>query len=142
LLVGAADGAITATSVRTWYLSLVRPPGTPPSWVFGPVWGVLYVLMGSAAWLVWRRTGAARPLRLWGWQLLLNALWTPAFFGLRSPMLGLIVIVLLLILLGLTIRAFARVRRLAAWLLAPYFAWTAYAAYLNAGFFWLNQGMG
>ena len=57
-------------------------------------------------------------------------------------MLGLIVIVLLLILLGLTIRAFARVRRLAAWLLAPYFAWTAYAAYLNAGFFWLNQGMG
>ena len=142
MLVGAADGAITATSVHTWYLSLVRPPGTPPSWVFGPVWGVLYILMGSAAWLVWRRTGAARPLRLWGWQLLLNALWTPAFFGLRSPMLGLIVIVLLLILLGLTIRAFARVRRLAAWLLAPYLAWTAYAAYLNAGFFWLNQGMG
>jgi benzodiazapine receptor len=139
LLVGATDGAVTASSVRSWYLSLTSPPGTPPSWVFGPVWGFLYVLMGVAAWLVWRRSGASRPIRLWGWQLLLNALWTPAFFGLHSPILGIAVIVPLLIVLALTMQAFARISRPAAWLMAPYLVWTAYATYLNAGFWWLNQ---
>jgi tryptophan-rich sensory protein len=139
LLVGAADGAVTATSVRGWYLSLTPPPGTPPNWLFGPVWGVLYILMGIAAWLVWRQSGASRPIRLWGWQLLLNALWTPAFFGLHSPGLGLAVIAALLVLLVLTIRAFVRISRPAAWLMLPYLAWTAYAAYLNVGFWWLNH---
>jgi translocator protein len=139
LLVGVADGAVTASSVRAWYLSLTPPPGTPPNWVFGPVWGVLYVLMGVAAWLVWHRSGASRPVRLWGWQLLLNALWSPAFFGLRSPLLGLAIIIPLLIVLAVTVRAFARISRLASWLMAPYLVWTAYATYLNAGFWWLNQ---
>jgi translocator protein len=138
LLVGVADGAVTATSVRGWYLSLTPPPGTPPNWVFGPVWGALYILMGVAAWLVWRQCGASRPIRLWGWQLLLNALWTPAFFGLHSPGLGLLVILALLVLLVLTTRAFVRISRPAAWMMLPYLAWAAYAAYLNAGFWWLN----
>jgi tryptophan-rich sensory protein len=138
LLVGAADAAVVHGAVRGWYASLHAPPGTPPNWVFAPVWSVLYVMVGVAGWLVWRRTGAARPLRLWGWQLAANALWTPAFFGLHNPPLALAVVVLLLVLIGFTIRSFARVQRPAAWLMLPYLAWGCYATYLSAGFCWLN----
>lgn len=143
LLVGVASGAITALSVRTWYLTLVRPPGTPPDWVFGPVWTVLYAAMAVAAWRVWQKVDRAvdrsfRALRLWGWQLLLNALWTPAFFGLHSIGAALAVIVLLVAALVLAIRAFLRVDRPAAALMLPYLAWAAYASYLTAGFWILN----
>jgi translocator protein len=138
-LVAAVDGSIVTGLPRAWYLSLARPPGTPPNWVFGAVWTGLYTMVGVAGWLVWRRGTTTRPLRLWGWQLAANACWTPAFFGLHSPPLALAVIVLLLVLIVLTMHAFWRVRRLATWLMAPYLAWTGYAAYLNAGFWWLNQ---
>jgi tryptophan-rich sensory protein len=140
LLVGAAGGALTAAAIRTWYLTLTPPPLTPPNWVFGPVWTTLYVMIGGAGWLVWRRRGAGPAMRLWGWQLAANAVWTPAFFGLHSPGLGLAVILVLLGLIGLTIRAFWRVQRLAAALMMPYCAWTVFAAYLNLGFWWLNGG--
>ena len=138
LLVGTVAGLITAHSVGTWYLSLSRPPGTPPNWVFAPVWTVLYVLMGIAGWLVWRRAGASWPTRIWGWQLLINALWPPAFFGLRSTVLGLVVILPLLALIVITIREFDRVERRAALLMLPYLAWSCYATWLNLGFWWLN----
>jgi tryptophan-rich sensory protein len=138
LLVGAADAAIVAGPGRGWYLSLERPPGTPPDWVFAPVWTVLYVMVGVAGWLVWRRSAATRPLRLWGWQLAANALWAPAFFAMRSPPLALAVNLLLLVLILATARTFRRVRRAAALLLIPYFAWAAYATWLTAGFWWLN----
>ncbi len=138
LLVGAADGAIVAGPARGWYLSLTRPPGTPPDWLFGPVWTVLYVMIGIAGWFVWRRSTATRPLRLWGWQLAANALWAPAFFAMHSPPLAFAVNLVLLVLIALTARAFLRVRRLAALLLVPYFAWAGYATYLTAGFWWLN----
>ena len=137
LLVGAA-GALTVTNVDTWYMSLQRPPGTPPNWVFGPVWTLLYALMGLAAWLVWQRPGHRKALRLWGWQLALNAAWAPAFFGWRQTALGLLVILVLLVAICLTIAAFARLRPAASLLLVPYLAWTCYALYLNAGFWWLN----
>ena len=140
LLVGAAGGSLTSSSIRGWYLTLDRPPGVPPNWVFPVVWTTLYVMIGTAAWLVWRQPLHRQALRLWGWQLLLNAAWTPAFFGLRSTVLGLVVIVPLLVLIGLTIRAFRRLSPLAALLMVPYALWTLYATYLNAGFWWLNRG--
>ncbi len=99
LLVGAVDGTLTAAGAGSWYLSLTAPPGTPPAAVFGPVWTLLYLLMGTAAWLVWRQprpAGKRAALRLWGWQLLLNAGWAPAFFRLHSPGLSLIVLLTLL----------------------------------------------
>jgi tryptophan-rich sensory protein len=139
LLVGIANGAITGANLRNWYMSLSAPPGTPPNWVFGPVWAAVYLMIGIAAWLVWQRVQGGRPLRLWGWQLLLNALWTPAFFGLHSPPLGLAVLAALLGAIVVTARAFARVSRLAAWLMAPYGVWVAYATYLDAGFWWMNR---
>ena len=88
LLVGAVGGSLPAHALQVWYPSLTPPPGTPPNWVFAPVWSALYVMIGVAAWLVWKRRGPSRALRLWGWQLAANALWAPAFFGLRSPPLG------------------------------------------------------
>ena len=139
LLVGASADALVASTAHTWYPSLARPPGTPPNWVFGPVWTALYVLVGVAGWLVWRRCGAARPLRLWGWQIAAAALWTPAFFGLHSPPLAFAVMAVLLVLTGLTISSFFRLRRAAAWLMLPYLAWMLFTAYLNAGFWWLNR---
>jgi tryptophan-rich sensory protein len=138
LLVGGADAALVNGSVHGWYASLARPPATPPNWLFGPVWTVLYVMLGVAGWLVWRRAGAARPLRLWGWQLAANALWTPAFFGLHNPPLALAVILVLLVLIAATMRSFVRINRVAVWLMLPYLAWCGYATYLNVGFWWLN----
>jgi translocator protein len=138
LLVGLSGGAITAAALHGWYPTLVKPLATPPQWVFAPVWVALYIMMGVSGWMVWQRNGASRALRLWGWQLAANALWVPAFFGLHSVALGLVDLILMLILVAVTIRAFRRVRRLAAWLMAPTFVWCLFAAYLNAGFLVLN----
>jgi translocator protein len=139
LLVGAVGGSMTAQAVHRWYPTLIEPPGTPPGLVFAPVWSVLYVMIGTAGWLVWKRRGASRPLRLWGWQLAANALWAPTFFGLHSPRLAMGVMLVILVLTALTIRAFLPIRRLAGWMMVPYFAWCLFAAYLNAGFWILNH---
>lgn len=138
LLAGAVGGTIAASAIHTWYPSLTPPPGTPPTWVFAPVWTTLYATMGVSGWLVWCRRGRGRALRLWGWQLAASALWAPAFFGLYSPRIAMAVILASLVLLGMTIRAFLRLDRGAAWLLLPCLGWSLYAAYLNAGFWWLN----
>ncbi len=138
LLVGAAAGALTEASVRTWYLTLVKPPFTPPNWVFPWVWTPLYVMLGVSGWLAWRRAGASRPVRLWGWQLLANALWNPAFFGLHRPDLAVLVLAAMLVLTVATIRAFLAASRPAALLLVPYLLWLLVAAYLNLGIWWLN----
>jgi benzodiazapine receptor len=138
LLVGAVGGSITARSIHLWYATLHAPPGTPPNWVFAPVWTTLYVMIGVAAWLIWKRCGIVQPLQLWGWQLAANALWTPAFFGLHSPSLAMAVMAVLLVLIVATIRAFRRLHGYAALLMVPYGIWCLYAAYLNAGFLVLN----
>jgi benzodiazapine receptor len=131
---------LTQPAARTWYLSLIRPIGTPPGWVFGPVWAALYVMIAVAAWLVWRERGHRRALLLWGWQLLFNALWTPIFFALHLPGLALLDVLILVMLACLTAAAFRPISRPAFLLMLPYIAWTCYAAYLNAGFWWLNRG--
>lgn len=123
-----------------WYAELDKPPLTPPSWIFGPVWSLLYLCIAIAGWLVWRaRLGSAMPLLLWASQLALNALWSFLFFGLQRPGLALIDIALLLSLIIATTVAFFRVRPLAGALFVPYAAWVAFASYLNAGFWYLNR---
>jgi len=143
LLVGAGSGVLTAGAVRDWYPTLVRPSFAPPSWVFGPVWTTLYVMMGLAASLVWQRAGgtaAARTALVWfGVQLALNGLWSVVFFGLRAPGLALLEIVLLWGTIAMTVRAFWLVRPVAGVLLIPYLAWVTFATALNAGFWWLNR---
>jgi benzodiazapine receptor len=138
LLVGTVGGSMTAHAVHRWYQTLHSPPGTPPNWLFAPIWTTLYVTIGVAGWLVWKRLGASHPLRLWGWQLAANALWAPAFFGLHSPALAMLVMLAQLFFILMTIRSFRRFHRTATILMAPYAAWTLYAAYLNAGFLILN----
>jgi translocator protein len=136
--VGSLGGLATAQSVIEWYPGLNKPSWTPPSWLFGPVWTVLYVVMAVAAWLVWRKGNAMGALYLFAAQLLLNLAWSFLFFGARSPGLGLIDIILLWLAVAATIFAFAQHSRLAALLLTPYIAWVSFALVLNASIFMLN----
>lgn len=140
--VAAAGGAATATSVHGWYQGLAKPPFNPPDWLFAPVWSVLYLMIALAGWRLWRRraaAGAGAALRWWGLQLGFNLAWSFVFFGARLPGAALADIVLLLGAIGVTILLAARVDRAAAWLLAPYAAWTAFAALLNASIWYLNN---
>ena len=124
-----------------WYLELAKPAWTPPGWLFGPVWTILYLTIGVAAWLVWRRAGfRGAPTAWWTWgtQLVLNAAWSWIFFGLRSPGAALAEIALLLAAIAATVVAFQRVRPAAAWLLLPYLAWVCFATALNAAIWRLN----
>lgn len=142
LAVGAVGGLLTSSSVETWFPTLAKPAWNPPSWVFGPVWTVLYVLMGVALWLVWRQVGLSRARRanvLFASQLALNLGWSLLFFGLRSPTLALAEIVCLLVVIVLTTVEFRRHSRAAALLMAPYILWVSFASTLNAGIVYLNR---
>ncbi len=146
LAIGGVGAMGTSASVTTWYPTLVRPSFAPPSWVFGPVWTLLYLMMGFASWLV-LRAGPARPevraaLALYLVQLVFNLLWSFLFFGLRRPDIAFVEILVLLALIVATIARFAPVSRPAAWLLAPYAAWVAFASALNGAFWWLNRSTG
>jgi translocator protein len=125
----------------SWYQDLRQPSWAPPTWLFGPVWTVLYLLMGTAAWLVWRQRGfaAARgALVLYLVQLIFNGTWTWIFFGLQRPALAFAEIIVLWILIAATALAFAKHSLPAAWLLAPYLAWVTFAAVLNFSLWQLN----
>ena len=124
-----------------WYLELAKPSWTPPGWLFGPVWTFLYLTIGVAAWLVWRRVGfRGAPTAWWAWgsQLVLNAAWSWLFFGLRAPGAALLEICALLAAIAATVIAFGRIRPAAAWLLLPYSVWVAFATALNAAIWRLN----
>jgi benzodiazapine receptor len=133
--------AWTNLSVGDWYATLAKPSWNPPNWVFGPVWTALYVGMAVAAWLVWKRQGRDRrvPLFVFGVQLVLNAVWSGLFFGMRNPGFAFAEIVLLWLAILATIVAFRQVSTLAALLLAPYLAWVSFAAALNWSIWRLNS---
>jgi translocator protein len=128
-------GLSTADSVSTWYPTLAKPSWNPPDWVFGPVWGVLYVLIAFAGILLWRRRqipGAKLALAFYAVQLLANGLWSYLFFGLRRPEWALGDIAVMLLAIAGTILAGWRLSRTAAGLLVPYLLWVAFATALNA----------
>jgi tryptophan-rich sensory protein len=134
--VAALGERATADSLE-WYEGLRKPSWTPPGWVFGPVWTVLYALMAVAGWRAWREGRSPAATLLFLLQLGLNLLWSWLFFGLRRPDLGLVGVVLLWLALLATIVAFRRVSR-AAWLLVPYFGWVSFAAALNLQIWRMN----
>ncbi len=142
-LSAAAIGSLSTTAQSDWYRGLIKPFFNPPGWVFGPVWTVLYLMMGISFFLIWRRGFSGRAGRaalvLFLSQLTLNAIWTLLFFGLQSPLLALADIVLLWILIVFTIHTFATLSKPAAWLLIPYMVWVSFASVLNAAIWWLNQ---
>lgn len=140
-VLGNLSGLIGGSG-NLWYQGLAKPPLTPPGWVFGVVWTLLYLAMGTAAWLVWRRRdrpGAQTALALFVVQLALNLAWSPAFFGLRNVGLGFAVIVPLLLAVAATTVAFRRVSRPAGWLFLPYLAWVAFATVLAYQIWQLNR---
>jgi tryptophan-rich sensory protein len=140
--IGWLGGIVTQTSIDTWYPTLAKPSWTPPNWAFPVAWTILYAMMGAAASLVWRSARPGRrlwPLILFAVQLALNVVWTSLFFGLRSPGLAVIDIVLLVLAIVVTIVAFWRVRPAAGWLLLPYLAWVAYATTLNFAIWQANS---
>ncbi|HEV2677861.1 MAG TPA: TspO/MBR family protein [Aliidongia sp.] len=140
-VVGGLGAFATLPQIPGWYRALAKPPWTPPDWLFGPAWTVLYIAMAVAAFLVWRRPAqAARSRGLWLWtaQLIANALWSPLFFGAHRLGLALIDIAVLWLLIVATMVAFRPVRGLAAGLLVPYLLWVTFAAALNAAIWQLN----
>ena len=138
----AAGGVGSRFMPGEWYASLAKPGWNPPSSVFGPVWSTLYVLMGIAAWLVWRKvgfSGASGVLGLFIGQLVLNALWSYLFFGVHQPGLAFIeIVVLWLVILILTI-GFWRISVMAGVLLLPYLCWVGFASVLNLQLWRLNS---
>ena len=129
-------GGLGVAGTTAEYASLRQPSWAPPSWLFGPVWTVLYAMIAVSGWLVWRRVGWTRALTVYAVQLAVNAAWTPIFFGFGRYGLALIDIVLLWVLIGATVWLFRPVSRAAAALLLPYWAWVTFATALN-GFIWL-----
>jgi len=142
MLAGFIGQIFTRPSVTNWYALLEKPFFTPPSWLFAPVWFLLYILMGISAFLIWRKGIKNHLVRegliIFLVQLILNALWSFAFFSLKSPMGGLIVIVPLWTAILLTIINFFRTSMTAAWLLLPYILWVSYATVLNFAIYILN----
>lgn len=143
LAVGGLSGSATARGVADWYPTLTKPSFNPPAWVFGPAWTLLYIMMGVAAFLVWRKglevDGVKIALTVFGIQLALNGLWSILFFGMQAPGLALAEIIVLWIAIGATTVLFWRAVPAAGALLLPYWGWVSFATVLNASLWWLNR---
>jgi benzodiazapine receptor len=143
LAAGAIGSIFTRQAIPTWYATLEKPVFNPPNWLFSPVWTLLYIMMGVAAFLVWRKGLENKQVRIalivFLVQLVLNALWSVAFFGLESPLYGLIVIAALWVAILFTVLKFHRLSLAASVLLWPYLLWVSFAAVLNSSIWLLNR---
>ncbi|MFD1603586.1 TspO/MBR family protein [Flavobacterium artemisiae] len=144
LAVGYSASLVTRPSVESWYPTLIKPIFNPPNWIFMPVWTLLYILMAVAAGLVWDKINTQsekvkKALLFFLIQLILNAIWSYLFFGLKNPMLALVEIILLWLMIYETYLKFTKINKISAYLLIPYLAWVAFAAILNASIWWLNK---
>lgn len=143
LAVGFLGSLFTISAVPIWYAGLRKPPFSPPSWLFAPVWTILYILMGVALSLVWsrgvRRKDVKNAIYIFGIQLFLNAVWSPVFFGYKNILLALVIIVVMWIFILKTIIAFAKVDKVASYLLYPYILWVSFATILNFSVWILNR---
>jgi tryptophan-rich sensory protein len=136
LSAGIIGSLFTFSAIPTWYATLSKPSFSPPNWIFGPVWTTLYILMGIAMYLVWKKK---RSLKLFLIHLGFNAGWSIVFFGLHSILGGMVVIIILWSFIFLLIKDFYRINRVAAYLLLPYLAWVSFASFLNFSLLLLNQ---
>ena len=143
-VIGAAalGNLATIANIRPWYQNLVKPALNPPNWIFGPVWGVLYIFMIIALWRV--LSAPKSKLKMIGIivfleQMALNAAWSAAFFAMHNPLFGLGIIIAMWLSIALCIALFLRIDKIAAYLMMPYLAWVSFATYLNAGVWWLNR---
>ena len=143
LAAGAIGSIFTRSAIPTWYATLAKPSFSPPNWLFAPVWTALYILMGVSAFLVWRKGSADKGVRValivFLVQLVINVLWSFIFFGMQSPMFGLVVISILWLAILATVILFYRVSRVASVLLWPYLLWVTFATVLNGAVWMLNR---
>ncbi len=141
-LAGGLGSYFTIASVKNWYPLLTKPSLNPPAWIFGPVWTTLYLLMGIAAFLIWKKGWGRKDIRkalvVFGLQLVLNATWSIVFFGLQSPALALVNIIMLWLAIVWTMILFYKISKPAMWLLMPYILWVTFASYLNYSIWILN----
>ena len=121
-----------------WYAGLVKPVFNPPNWVFGPAWSILYILIAIAGWRLWENHRSSDAMKIWWVSLALNFMWSPAFFGIESISLALVVVIAMLLSIAAFIAKAWNLDRLAAWLFVPYAAWVSFATLLNASIWWLN----
>ena len=138
---GLIGSLFTATSVNTWFETISKPTWNPPSWIFGPVWTILYLLMGIAAYIIWQKkdiVGVKVTLLVYGIHLVFNSLWSILFFGLKNPQLAFFEIIVLLILIIITTILFWKIDRWAGALMFPYIAWVSFATVLNYTIWQLN----
>lgn len=122
-----------------WHAALAKPRWHPPNWLFGPAWGVLYLMIATAGWMVWNAAGFSAALAAWGVQLVLNAGWSWLFFGLRRPDLAFAEVLLLWLSIAACVVLFAPISTTAALLMVPYLAWVAFASALNFSMWRLNR---
>jgi translocator protein len=139
-LAGVIGAFFSISSIESWYQTLNKPEFNPPPYVFGPVWTILYLILGISLYLIWSGDHPHKrlALQLFFLQMVLNALWSPVFFGLESPFLGLWIIVPLWISILICIRVFYTIHRTAALLMIPYLLWVSFATALNTGIWLLN----
>ena len=142
LLAGFLGSFFTAPAVTTWYAELIKPSFNPPSWIFGPMWTTLYILIGISVYLVWQQVNKNKKARTALWlfwiHLFFNAIWSIIFFGLQSPAWAFLDILILLALIVVLIVLFARINKSAALLLIPYLLWVSFASVLNYSIWILN----
>lgn len=139
-LAGVVGSIFTTPAIGTWFKTLVKPVFAPPNWVFGPVWSILFFLMGISLYLVWSKKGnKEQALQFFAIQLFLNIAWSFLFFGLRSPYLAFIEIIFLWIAILFTIIKFYKIQKTSAYLLLPYILWVSFAAVLNYSLWILNR---
>jgi translocator protein len=143
VLVGATAGFFTASGVESWYQNINKPSWNPPSWIFGPVWTTLYVMMGIALFLVWKSEASdvlkKTAIAIFAVQLVLNFFWSFIFFSQHQPGWALVEIMVMWLAILFTIFAFANVSKTAAWLLVPYISWVSFATVLNYTIWQLNK---
>jgi benzodiazapine receptor len=142
--IGYLSGMVTRDSITTWYPTLIKPVFNPPNWIFGPVWTILYIMMGVAGGMIWNRIdtdeeNVKKAFKFFIYQLALNALWSYLFFGLQNPLLALIEIILLWLLIFETYNQIKKIEKVAGMLLLPYLAWVSFATILNGSIWWLNR---
>lgn len=141
LALGAIAGRFTAQAVPEWYASLSRPSFNPPIWIFGPVWTVLYILLGISLYLIWRQNPDKErnnALRIFSLQMFLNFIWSFVFFYFNYIGLALIIIIGLWLSIVFMLISFYKLKPLATYINIPYLLWVTFASVLNAGYFILN----
>lgn len=141
-LAGLFGSIFTVAAIPAWYASLVKPSFSPPSWLFGPVWFILYLLMGISIYLIWQKIGENKKVRTALWffwiHLVFNAVWSPVFFGLKNPGFALVNIILIWLFIIVLIVKFWNINKWSTYLLIPYLFWVSFATVLNYFLWYLN----